>query len=355
MHLSRGCQLLGDLVARVPAAHNEHGALGHVGRRAVRGAVHLHDRIVELLGEGRNPGRLERTPGDDHLIGDERAVTQLDQEALVTGAHGHDLAIELDRQLERLGVAGEVLDHLIPAGVGVRVAGERHLGQAVVASRREQLQRVPPLSPRRGGLRRRLEDHEAPARTAQEVAEREAGLAAPDHGDVISIGGNAHALVSASATSKENIIPLSWCSAMWQCAIHRPGFVTSSRMSTVSPVRTSTVSLQTRLDSTSPSRARTRNRPAPWMWNGWCIGWSESISLTRRIFTRSPTRNCQAMSWLAASVERSISFQRVFAGVVILLTSTMSSSHSMPSVAAWSWACAWPFSWSWPFACSPCS
>ena len=29
-----------------------------------------------------------------------------------------------------------------------------------------------------------------------------------------------------------NITPLSWCSAMWQCAIHRPGFVTSSRMST---------------------------------------------------------------------------------------------------------------------------
>ena len=35
----------------------------------------------------------------------------------------------------------------------------------------------------------------------------------------------------------------------------------------------------------------TRKRPAPWTWNGWCIGWSESISLTRRIFTWSPTRN----------------------------------------------------------------
>ena len=37
---------------------------------------------------------------------------------------------------------------------------------------------------------------------------------------------------------KLNIIPLSWCSAMWQCAIQSPGFVTSRRMSTVSPVRT---------------------------------------------------------------------------------------------------------------------
>ena len=137
-------------------------------------------------------------------------------------------------------------------------------------------------------------------------------------------------LSAAGRTSKLNIIPLSWCSAMWQCAIHRPGLVTSSRMSTISPVRTSTVSFQTRFGSTSPSRARTRNRPAPWTWNGWCIGWSESISLTSRIFTRSPTRNCQSIAWFSAPVARSTSFQRMFAGVVIWLTSTMSSSHSIP-------------------------
>ena len=50
-------------------------------------------------------------------------------------------------------------------------------------------------------------------------------------------------------TLKLNIMPLSVCSAMWQCAIHSPGFVTSSRMSTVWPARTSTVSFQTRLAS----------------------------------------------------------------------------------------------------------
>ncbi len=36
-----------------------------------------------------------------------------------------------------------------------------------------------------------------------------------------------------SSTLKLNIMPLSWCSAMWQCAIHSPGLVTSSRISTV--------------------------------------------------------------------------------------------------------------------------
>jgi hypothetical protein len=34
------------------------------------------------------------------------------------------------------------------------------------------------------------------------------------------------------------------------------------------PVRMSTVSFHTRFGSTVPSRARTRNRPAPWRWKG---------------------------------------------------------------------------------------
>src|SRR4051812_45545068 len=60
---------------------------------------------------------------------------------------------------------------------------------------------------------------------------------------------------AAGATSKLNIIPLSVCSAMWQWAIQSPGFVTSRRMSTASPARSSTVSFQTRLASGTPSRA----------------------------------------------------------------------------------------------------
>jgi hypothetical protein len=48
---------------------------------------------------------------------------------------------------------------------------------------------------------------------------------------------------------------------MWQCAIQVPGSVTSSRMSTVSPVRSRTVSFQTRLRSMTPSRLSIRKRP----------------------------------------------------------------------------------------------
>src|SRR5215212_5249686 len=70
-------------------------------------------------------------------------------------------------------------------------------------------------------------------------------------------------------------------------------------MSAVSPARSSTVSFQTRLGSGWPSLLRMRNRPAPWMWKGWCMGWSEFISLTRLILTLSPTVNFPAIRWLS--------------------------------------------------------
>ena len=65
-----------------------------------------------------------------------------------------------------------------------------------------------------------------------------------------------------AGTWKLNIIPLSACSAMWQCAIHSPGFDTSSTMSTVSPVRTSTVSFHTRFGSLDPVAATMHQEPA---------------------------------------------------------------------------------------------
>ena len=115
--------------------------------------------------------------------------------------------------------------------------------------------------------------------------------------------------------------------------------VASSRMSTLSPVRTSTVSFQTKFFSVTPSRARTTKRPAPSMWKGWCIGWSESISFTSRSLTWSPTRKRQSIAWSAAPVCRSMKLQCMLAGVVIRLTSTMSSSHSIPPASAWQCSC----------------
>ena len=91
------------------------------------------------------------------------------------------------------------------------------------------------------------------------------------------------------------------------------------------------MSFHTRLGSGLPSLERTRKRPAPWTWNGWCIGWSDSISLTSRIFTLSPTLNAQEIRWFSAPVSRSMSFQSMLVGSEARLISGIRSSHSRPS------------------------
>ena len=66
------------------------------------------------------------------------------------------------------------------------------------------------------------------------------------------------------STLKPNIILASKCSAIWQCAIHVPGLVISTRSSTVEPFGISTVSFQTKLSFCLPSIERIKNR-CPWM------------------------------------------------------------------------------------------
>src|SRR3954453_6715217 len=343
--LARLGQLRGDLEPGVPTSHDERGARWQAARRPVVAAVQLRHVTAEVSGHHRPERHLKRPGGDHDLVGFVGPFGELDDEAIVAGPHGPDAAVELDRQLEALRVVREVGDDVVAAGVAVGVAGKGQTRQAVVADRREQLQGVPAGPPCGGRFAGRLQDREPAALLSQEVADGQSCLATADDDHVPPRRGSGAGRHGAHAvTSKLNIMPLSGCSAMWQCAIQRPTFVTSSTMSTVSPVRTSTVSLHTRFGSTTPSRARVRNRPAPWMWKGWCIGWSESISLTSRIFTRSPTRKCQSIAWFSASSERSTSFQRMLAGVVSLLTSTMSSSHSMPPASSWlcPWAaCSW--------------
>ena len=121
---------------------------------------------------------------------------------------------------------------------------------------------------------------------------------------------------------------------MWQCAIQMPGLVTSRRMSTVSPVRTSTVSLQTRFGSSTavpaerPGSGRRRGRGRG--------GASGGRSPSRSRGGSSPGRRPGSASRSRCSRRRStrsMIIQRMFAGVVIRLTSTMSSSHSMPPAA----------------------
>ena len=156
---------------------------------------------VQALGNGRHMRYLERSGRHDDVVGFVGAVVELDEVAAPAAAHGADGAVELDRQVEVAGVIAEVGDHVVAARVGVGVAGERAPRQAVVAHGREQLQRVPPRAPCRRGRVGGFEDRELPPLAGEQIADRQAGLAAAHDDDVM--------VLDHGVTLKENIMPLS--------------------------------------------------------------------------------------------------------------------------------------------------
>jgi hypothetical protein len=178
-------QFLGDLKARIAAADHEHGAPGHAARAAVGGAVRLEQRRVQLVGKRRHIGHVKRPGGDNDLVGlDAPAVRELEDEAVVLGLQRPHPATKPDRQVERPRVLLEVGHHLVAAGVAVGLTGKRQAGKRVIAARREQDQRVPSIAPRGGDGLAGLEDHEPASGTCEEVADRQAGLAGADDGNL---------------------------------------------------------------------------------------------------------------------------------------------------------------------------
>ena len=177
-------KLLGDLVAGVPAADDEDGALLHVAGSQVAGAVRLEHVRSQVAGERRQVRRLERAGRDDGLIRLDAAAGDVEHEPPVLhGQRAHE-AVELDREVEGRGVLLEVGDDVVAARIGVGIARERQAGKPGVPPRREEDERVParaPGGPDRAGC---LEDLEAAALAGEEVAQRQPGLAGADHGDV---------------------------------------------------------------------------------------------------------------------------------------------------------------------------
>jgi hypothetical protein len=113
------------------------------------------------------------------LIGGERLSVGVEHEPPVRLREASYRRVLLDWQLEPLRVLLEIGDHLVPRRIAVGVAGKRQAGQAAVAARREQGERLPPLSPGRGD-RARFDDQEPPTLTSQEIRHGEAGLAGAD-------------------------------------------------------------------------------------------------------------------------------------------------------------------------------
>jgi hypothetical protein len=111
------------------------------------------------------------------------------------------------------------------------------------------------------------------------------------------------------STSKLIIMPAERCSAMWQCSIQRPGLEGSSRISTVDPAGSNTVSFHAGFPTGTPFTSRTRNR-CPCRWMGCCIAWKLRRSLSSRTRTGCPRRKFHRESMFSFPVAGSRRIQR---------------------------------------------
>ena len=173
-------ELLGDLKAGVAATDNERSPLRKIARSAVADGVRLEDLAREVLRQPWDVRRLERTGRDYDLIGRSRPSVDVQREAFLLGSKLMNLAVQLHWEVERFGVALEVVDHLIARRIPLRVAGEGKPRQAAVPPRGEERQGVPAFSP--GGPDRigSFENDERNSLLPEGIAHRKTRLARAD-------------------------------------------------------------------------------------------------------------------------------------------------------------------------------
>ena len=161
-----------------------------------------HTRVQASCDRG-NRRHLERPGGDHDLLRPQYPAPDIRQVAtgLELSGERDDRRAQPDRQIERGGVAVQVLRDVVLAGVAVMVGGERQARQAVVLSRGEEPQRIPPAPPRRAGLACGVDDQEPQAPLVQVVTNGESGLTGADHQHVQSVRRPAHRTGSGRAAS----------------------------------------------------------------------------------------------------------------------------------------------------------
>src|SRR4026209_1071353 len=105
--------------------------------------MHLDDAGIELRGELRNRRLAVVASGDDDPVSSEAPLTRLDEVTVAGFRHAVDRGGEPNRKLEARRVSLEVVGRLARGRNRPARSRERPPGQAVVARRREQAERVP--------------------------------------------------------------------------------------------------------------------------------------------------------------------------------------------------------------------
>ena len=173
--------LHGNLRPGVPGAHDQHCAFLNLGRVAILLRVELDDASIQLARERRNSRIVVGAGRHDYVLGEQRVLARGHFESIPGLRQSVDLGAGSDRELERAGICFQIVGGLVLGRISPGRSRKRHTRQPVVADRRKQTQRIPPLPPGITDAVVLVQDDERQIPLLEVIAGSQTGLAATDH------------------------------------------------------------------------------------------------------------------------------------------------------------------------------
>jgi hypothetical protein len=121
-----GCEIDGDLRARVAGAHHQHAPFLDWGGVTVLLRVELDDALVELARERRNPGVGIGTSRYDRVRSEQRVLTADHLEAIPDLRQSVDVDPCPDRELELAGISFQIVGGLVLGRIRGGRSRKRH-------------------------------------------------------------------------------------------------------------------------------------------------------------------------------------------------------------------------------------
>src|SRR5262245_34552611 len=122
--------------------------------------MQLHNRRIEFARKRRHSRFLMAAHGDDDVFRFEYVVARCRNETTLFVGQPVDFHAGSNRQVEVLGVALEIIRHLILRGKRVTPSGKWHTGKTVISRWGEEPERIPSAAPRVPYSRVRVENQE---------------------------------------------------------------------------------------------------------------------------------------------------------------------------------------------------